>query len=123
MTAPATALCAALALAVLALAGCTGAGRQDGPLYAQGSTMVPGTYYGELFDAERKRWYLFLDPATATAFKDGAREMPLSRTLIGAGPERATVQVEQVKDAEASRTIGSRLVATFNARHGTSAKF
>lgn len=121
MTASAKAVCATLALASLLLAGCT-AGRQDGALYSEGNTSLPGTYYAEFFDAERKRWYLLQSPGSAAAFQAGARELPMSKTLIGAGPDRATVMVELGKDADYSLLVGRRLVATFNARHGTAAK-
>ena len=121
MTATAKAVCATLALASLLLAGCT-AGRQDGALYTEGSTSMPGTFYAEYFDAERKRWYLLLSPESAAHFQAGSRELPLSKTLIGAGPNRNTVVIEQGKDADYSLLVGRRLIATFNARHGTAAK-
>lgn len=101
---------------VAVLAGCN-AGRQEGDFYSQGSTSLPGSFYAELYDAERRRWYVFMTEATAQGFKHGDREMPLSKTLIGAGPGRTTVVLEQVKDAEQNAIRGDRVLALFRERH------
>lgn len=101
---------------VAVLAGCT-AGRQDGDFYSQGSISIPGTFYAELYDAERRRWYVFMTESAAQGFRQGDREMPLSKTLIGAGPGRTTVVLEQVKDAEQNAIRGERVLTLFRERH------
>ena len=108
----------AAVLALPCFVGCNA--RQEGDYYVQGCRALVGTYYAEYFDAERKRWYLLATEETVEAFKAGTREMPLSKTLIGVGPNKETVVVEQVKDAEQSFFIGRRLTRIFNERKGTS---
>jgi hypothetical protein len=103
------------------LGGCSTAGRQEGALYSQGSTAMVGTYYAELYDTDRRRWYVFFSETTAQGFKNGEREMPLSKTLIGAGPERTTVVLEQTKDEEQSAIRSRRVLEIFQARHPRSA--
>ena len=114
---------ASLALAgltILAIAACGEARSEKGEgyaLYSEGSYNVPGTYYAEFFDTSRKRYYLIANPRTLEDFKGGSREMPFSKTLIGQGPNRATIVVEQVKDSDLSKTIEARLVNTLKARY------
>jgi hypothetical protein len=114
-----TALLALVAVVALATtSGCNA--RQDGDFYVQGSRAISGTFYAEYFNPENKRWYLLATQETLDSFKSGNHEMPMSKTLIGAGPAKETVVVEQVKDVDLSKTIGRRLTATFNERKGTS---
>lgn len=112
---PVAPLLSTLILAAV-LAGCNG-GRQEGNFYTQGSVSMPGSYYAELFDPERKRWYLFFTEETAAGFQRGDREMPLSKTLIGVGPGRTTVVLEQLKDADQNAIRGERVLALFRERH------
>jgi hypothetical protein len=109
-----------LTLGVVALTGCNA--RQEGDFYVQGSRAMVGTFYAEYFNKDNKRWYLLAKQETLEAFQSGNHEMPFSKTLIGVGPDKATVVVEQVKDADQSQIIGSRLVNEFNARKGTAIK-
>ena len=112
-----TALLAIAAVVALATtSGCNA--RQEGDFYVQGSRAISGSFYAEYFDTERKRWYLLSSQETFEAFQAGSREMPMSKSLIGAGPNKETVVVEQVKDVEISGNIGRRLTHVFNERKG-----
>ena len=113
-----TALLAIAAVVALATtSGCNA--RQEGDFYVQGSRAFSGSFYAEYFDTERKRWYLLSSQETYEAFQAGSREMPISKSLIGAGPNKETVVLEQVKDVDSSRFMGARLISTFNGRKGT----
>ena len=112
-----TALLALAAVVALATtSGCNA--RQEGDFYVQGSRAMVGTFYAEYFSPETKRWYLLSSQETLEAFQAGSREMPMSKSLIGAGPNKETVVIEQVKDAEISANIGRRLTHMFNERKG-----
>ncbi len=119
-TASAT-LALGLSLLVLSATGCASGPRQVGKIEVQGS-VTSYTYYAETQEdvGGKNRIFLFLDPATVTGWNNGAKEMPLSKTLIGKGPNKETLVIEQVKDADQSKLITRRLLATFNAKHNAS---
>ncbi len=113
--APFSTLFASATFLTLVLAGC-GEPRQVGDIYVQGSA-ASYNYYGEVHikpEAGRERIYLLCDPATVNAFAAGSTELPLSKTMIGAGPNKETLMVEQVKDPAQSLIITRRLLTTFN---------
>lgn len=108
-------LLASATLLTFALAGC-GEPRQVGDIYVQGS-VVSYDYYAEVHikpEAGKERIYLLFDPKTVEAFAAGSTELPLSKTMIGAGPNKETLMVEQVKDPAQSLIITRRLLTTFN---------
>ena len=108
---------------VLALVGC-GEPRQVGDVFVQGSVTSYDFYgeYREKRDNGKDRVFLILDPATAAAFAEGAKELPLSKTLIAAGPSKETIVIEQVKDPAQSQIIARRLIRTFNERNNGAVK-
>ena len=117
------ALTTSATLLMLVLAGC-GEPRQVGDIYVQGS-VTSYNYYAELHvkqDSGKERIYLLFDPKTVESFDGGGREMPMSKTLIAAGPEKATMVIEQVKDPAQSLIITRRLLTTFNDRNKASVK-
>lgn len=117
------ALLASATIAVLALAGC-GEPRQLGEVYVQGD-VSSFDYYAEFREKRengKDRVFLIADPATAKAFAAGAKEMPLSKTLIAVGPAKETLVLEQFKDPAQTKIVSRRLIQTFNARTNGSVK-
>jgi hypothetical protein len=115
-------LAPALVLALAGITGCDANPRQVGDIYVQGSPSSYN-YYGEFREKReggKDRIFLFFDPATVQAFADGSRELPLSKTMIGKGPNKETIHIEQVKDPEQSKIIATRLIKTFNAKNNAS---
>lgn len=109
------ALISSATLLLVCLAGC-GEPRQVGDVYVQGSA-ASYNYYGEARikpEAGKDRIYLLSDPKTVAAFAAGSNELPLSKTLIGAGPNKETMMIEQVKDPAQSLIVTRRLITTFN---------
>jgi hypothetical protein len=118
------AILATATVLALALTGCDSAPRQVGDIQVQGS-LSSYNYYGEFREKQangKERIYLLGFPTTVDAFNAGAHELPMSKTLIGAGPNKETIMVEQVKDTEASAILLKRLVTTFNAKNNASVK-
>ena len=112
------ALLAFASLTVLALAGC-GEPRQVGEVYVQGD-VTSYNYYGEFREKReggRDRIFLMFDPATVKAFAAGAKELPVSKTMIGKGPNKETIVLEQMKDPAQSAIVAKRLITTFNAKN------
>jgi hypothetical protein len=112
------ALLAFASLTVLALAGC-GEPRQVGEIYVQGD-VTSYNYYGEFREKReggRDRIFLMFDPATVKAFAAGAKELPVSKSMIGKGPNKETIVLEQLKDPAQSAIIAKRLITTFNAKN------
>ena len=112
------ALLAFASLTVLALAGC-GEPRQVGDVYVQGD-VTSYNFYGEFREKReggRDRIFLMFDPATVKSFAAGAKELPQSKTLIGKGPAKETIVIEQLKDSAQSAIIAKRLIKTFNAKN------
>jgi hypothetical protein len=112
------ALLAFASLTVLALAGC-GEPRQVGEVYVQGD-VTSFNYYGEFREKReggRDRIFLMFDPATVKAFAAGAKELPVSKSMIGKGPNKETIVLEQLKDTAQSAIIAKRLITTFNAKN------
>ena len=107
----------------LVLTSC-GEPRQVGDIYVQGD-VSSFDYYAEFREKQsngKERIYLLIDPATVRAFAAGAKELPLSRTFIGAGPNKETIQVEQVKDGAQSLISTQRIIRAFNAKNNASVK-
>lgn len=117
------ALLASATIAVLALAGC-GEPRQLGEVYVQGDVSSFDYYaeFREKRESGKDRVFLIADPATAQAFAAGAKEMPLSKTLIAVGPAKETLVLEQFKDPAQTQIVSRRLIRTFNARTNGSVK-
>ena len=117
------ALLASATIAVLALAGC-GEPRQIGDVYVQGDVSSYDYYaeFREKRDNGKDRVFLMFDPATAKAFAEGGHELPLSKTMINAGPANETIVIEQYKDAGQSQITTKRLIQTFNAKNNASVK-
>jgi len=101
------------ALPLLLLAGC-GEPRTVGPVQVQGE-VATYDYYGEFRD--EKRIYLLRTPDTVANFAAGNKEMPLSKTLIGKGPNKETLVIESLKEPDVSKIETARLIRTFNARN------
>lgn len=117
------ALFSSVTLLMFALAGC-GEPRQIGDVYVQGS-VTSYNYYGEARykpEAGKNRIYLLFDPKTVAAFAAGSNELPLSKTLIGVGPNKETMMIEQVKDPAQSLIITRRLITTFNQHNNATVK-
>lgn len=117
------ALLVPLTVLALALTGC-GEPRQVGDIYVQGD-VSSYNYYGELREKQangKERIYLLAFPDTVNAFNAGAKELPLSKTMIAAGPNKETIMVEQVKEADQSLIITRRLLNAFNAKNNASVK-
>ncbi len=114
---------AVVALLALTLGGC-GEPRQVGDIYVQGD-VASYNYYAELHDKQsngKERIYLLSDPNSVKAFAAGAKEMPLSKTMIAAGPNKETVVIEQVKDPAQSMILTRRLLMTFNDKNHAAIK-
>jgi hypothetical protein len=82
-------------------------------------------YYAEFREKQsngKERIYLLADPKSVKAFAAGAKELPLSKTMIAVGPNKETIMIEQVKDPAASMILIRRLLATFNAKNQASVK-
>jgi hypothetical protein len=112
------ALLAFASLTIVALAGC-GEPRQVGEVYVQGD-VTSYNYYGEFREKReggRDRIFLMFDPATVAAFAAGAKELPVSKSMIGKGPNKETIVLEQMKDPAQSAIIAKRLITTFNAKN------
>ena len=112
------ALLAFASLTVLALAGC-GEPRQVGEVYVQGD-VTSYNYYGEFREKReggRDRIFLMFDPDTVKAFAAGAKELPVSKSMIGKGPNKETIVLEQLKDPVQSAIIAKRLITTFNEKN------
>ena len=112
-------LAPALVLALAGITGCDANPRQVGDIYVQGSATSYNYYaeYREKREGGKDRIFLMFDPKTVTAFAAGAHELPQSKTLIGKGPNKETIVIEQVKDAEMSKILATRLIKTFNAKN------
>ncbi len=118
------AILATATVLALALTGCDTQPRKVGDIDVQGS-VSSYNYYGEFREKQangKERIYLLAFPTTVDAFNAGAHELPLSKTLIGVGPNKETIQIEQVKEADQSALILKRLIATFNAKNNASVK-
>jgi hypothetical protein len=112
-----------LAMVMLTLVGC-GEPRQVGDIYVQGD-VASYNYYAEFREKQsngKERIYLLADPKSVKAFAAGAKELPLSKTMIAVGPNKETIMIEQVKDPAASMILIRRLLATFNAKNQASVK-
>ena len=112
-----------LAMVMLTLVGC-GEPRQVGDIYVQGD-VASYDYYAEFREKQsngKERIYLLADPKSVKTFAAGAKELPLSKTMIAAGPNKETIMIEQVKDPAASMILTRRLLATFNAKNQASVK-
>lgn len=117
------ALVASATVLALTLVGC-GKPRQVGDIYVQGDVMSYN-FYGEFREKQsngKERIYLLTDPQTVKAFAAGAKEMPQSKSIIGAGPNKETMVLEQVKDPVQSLIITRRILKTFNAKNNASVK-
>ena len=117
------ALLASATILALALTGC-GEPRQVGDIYVQGD-VASYNYYAEFREKQsngKERIYLLMDPQTVNAFAAGAKEMPQSKTLISAGPNKETIVIEQVKDSAQSLIITRRILTTFNSKNAASVK-
>ena len=103
--------------AVLLLAGC-GEPRTVGEIQVQGSVSSYNFYaeYREVRPSGKDKVYLLTDPKTVEAFAAGARELPLSKTMIGAGPNKETLVIEQVKDEQVNAVETKRVLAIFMAK-------
>lgn len=103
----------------LVLAGCGGSGevRKVGDVTVTGSVASYSYYaeYREVLPNGKVRIYLMAYPTTVAAFAGGNKEF-LSKTLIGAGPNKETLVIEQVKEDDLSAVLRKRLVATFRER-------
>ncbi len=117
------ALLASATILALALTGC-GEPRQVGDIYVQGD-VASYNYYAEFRDKQsngKERIYLLIDPQTVNAFAAGAKELPMSKTLIAAGPNKETIMLEQVKDSAQSLIITRRILTMFNSKNAASVK-
>ena len=117
------ALVASVTVLALTLVGC-GEPRQVGDIYVQGD-VSSYNYYGEFKEKQsngKERIYLLIDPKTVDSFAAGAKEMPQSKSIIGAGPNKETMVLEQVKDPVQSLIITRRILKTFNAKNNASVK-
>lgn len=117
------ALVASATVLALTMVGC-GKPRQVGDIYVQGD-VSSYNYYGEFKEKQsngKERIYLLIDPATVNAFAAGAKEMPQSKTLINAGPNKETIVLEQIKDPAQSLIITRRVLKTFNAKNNAAVK-
>lgn len=117
------ALVASATLLALTLVGC-GEPRQVGDIYVQGD-VASYNYYAEFKEKQsngKERIYLLIDPITVNAFAAGAKEMPQSKTMIGAGPNKETMVLEQVKDPAQSLIIARRILTTFNTKNNATVK-
>ena len=118
-----TSSAAVVALLALTLVGC-GEPRQVGDIYVQGD-VASYDYYAEFHEKQsngKERIYLLSDPNTVTAFAAGAKEMPLSKTMIAAGPNKETLMIEQVKDPAQNLILTRRLLMTFNDKNHAAVK-
>ena len=108
----------------LVLAGCGGSGevRKVGDVTVTGSVASYSYYaeYREVMHNGKVRIYLMAYPTTVEAFAGGNKEF-LSKTLIGAGPNKETLVIEQVKEDDLSAVLRKRLVATFRERAAAAA--
>ena len=117
------ALVASATVLALSLVGC-GEPRQVGDIYVQGD-VISYDYYAEFKEKQsngKERIYLLIDPATVKAFAAGGKEMPQSKSMIGAGPNKETMVLEQVKDPAQSLIVTRRMLKTFNAKNNASVK-
>jgi hypothetical protein len=103
--------------ATVLLTGC-GEPRTVGDVHVQGSVSTYDYYaeYREVRPNGKDKVYLLIDPRSVDAFAAGSHELPLSKTMIGAGPNKETLVIEQVKDNATSEIITKRVLATFRAR-------
>lgn len=106
--------------ATLSLVGCGGgdAPRSEAPAQA---TPAPGfvrpagfgsQFYGEIFDPEKKRFFVFGKKDSMEAWKI-SKEFAFSKTQIGFGPNKETVVFESEKEAS---QVTERLKKDFDAR-------
>jgi len=117
------ALVASATVLALTLVGC-GEPRQVGDIYVQGD-VSSYDYYAEFHEKQsngKERIYLLSDPKTVSAFAAGGKELPLSKTLIAAGPNKETIMLEQLKDPAQSLIITRRMLKTFNAKNNAAVK-
>lgn len=114
---------AVVAVLTLTLVSC-GEPRQVGDIYVQGA-VASYNYYAEFHEKQsngKERIYLLSDPNSVKAFAAGAKEMPLSKTSIAAGPNKETMVLEQVKDPAQNLLMTRRLLMTFNDKNHAAVK-